>query len=559
MPFRRKTDREGSNYNIAPSYHQRQFTWHMSDVALEATITGATIIFSFGLFIIWFFKLYFPVSKSDLQTLVQIAAGFGAFSLAVPLFLKDFKVQETLWRSFLILSSIFLISTCVGTIAFLILGNQEIVRLSLMGFVGIVIVVNIRSAMSFTRLRAIYKHREDDPNSSFNYQIYISPTKPLEFLSVILLAVICILISKGLSAPFFILLSYGIIFLLATLTASIISSFKTQKADVITDRSDIKLRSAILTVVENSLSKALNEQEVIDAIRSGPYRGSKELVSRTAVQEAVTFMDSEVKEREPKISIFEYDKVIPRWKDEYEIHIFNIAPLILMFEKSSYHDDLKKDIIPFLKKNKSDNIYKYLSNKSEFSVELLKDANVLNRLLATFDNYWVDKSKQNSKYIIVYNSKVAQLIDTQIQNIILFYNTLDDKLEKVAWCDLHNQNKASFLFEFADQQLFEEHNKLRSYFDSKIKSVDILEMVRGANDWIDEKDILSKFEKSLLSKLYRKLSFYQVAESIIKSIIDSKLNSLMKQGVVSSEKLPYGWPHQYKWKIVLEAGNDKEL
>jgi hypothetical protein len=92
---------------------QRHFVWSIPDDTLEASIAGTTIAFSVILIVAWLIKASFIVDQSDIQTAVQISAAIGSLSLAVPLFLKDFKVQETLWKSFLIISIIFLISTCV--------------------------------------------------------------------------------------------------------------------------------------------------------------------------------------------------------------------------------------------------------------------------------------------------------------------------------------------------------------------------------------------------------------------------------------------------------------
>ena len=278
--------------------------WFLSESALEKSTIAATTAFSFILVIVWLLKASFLVDQSDVHTTVQISAGLGALSLAVPLFLRDFKIQETLWKSFLILSSIFLISTCLGFVAYLLQSNSEEVRLTFIGIVSVIVVSNLRTVMALQRLRLTR-------NYTF---VHISPTTPWEFLFVILLSFVCILTSSGVTASFFLLFSYGMMMLFATLAASIISALS------LPDDHNTRLKNTIQEVLEKNPDKAFTMPDLFSALREGPYSGQSELVSRSILEDTVREMN-EGREGEPKATFFN-GKIIPRWNDDHKKQSF---------------------------------------------------------------------------------------------------------------------------------------------------------------------------------------------------------------------------------------------
>ena len=273
MPDRRNYNNERIEPQARVEETLRPFVWYISDSALEASIAGATITFSVILIVVWLINARFTVDQTDIQTAVQISAAIGSLSLAVPLFLKEFEVQETLWKSFLIISSIFLISTCVGFVAFLLLSNhEEVVKLTYVGF--IIIVVSSRTFLALQRLWNSHKNKNQrTQNPTTNYiPVHISPTKPLDFLLVLPLVLVCIPTCNGWPAAFLLLFSYGVMLLFATLIGAIISIVTYSNERTSTEEVKHKLKVAIQKVLEGNPQKAFTEQELLDALRKGPYK-----------------------------------------------------------------------------------------------------------------------------------------------------------------------------------------------------------------------------------------------------------------------------------------------
>lgn len=439
MPFRRYYGNERDESRMRQEESPRPFTWYLSDSAVEVSIVGATIGFSLILVIVWLLNARFLVDQSDIQTAVQISAGLGALSLAVPLFLRDFRVQETLWRSFLIISAIFLISTCIGFITFLLQSNPEEARLTLAGFTSIIVVSNFRTAMALRRLQRYRKNKAKNPqNLTMDHiSVRISPTKPFEFIIVMLLALICIFTSNGLPSAFLLLFSYGLMLLLATLSASVISAFTHHNVRTSTEETKHRLKTAIQGVLEENPHKAFTEQELLDSLREGPYRGYSELISRSANKIAVSEMDIENREAKPKITIWKYDKVIPRWKDDYDERVFKSVPYyILVFkpEHSYYtHENILSNLNNELGDKGSKELLVAISEKSDLSIELLEDGNVLGRILSRFDGIWPYKDFEIAyvkKELTPFTNLNFKETDKDFIEIL---NDLAMNLQKVTW------------------------------------------------------------------------------------------------------------------------------
>ena len=503
MPFRRYYNNGHNESRVRKEEIPPPFAWYLSDFAVEASIAGATIGFSVILIIVWLLKASFLVEQSDIQTAVQISAGLGALSLAIPLFLRDFRVQETLWMSFLILSTIFLISTCVGFVTFLLQSNPEEARLTFAGFVSIIVISNFRTAIALRRLRRHLENKAKNLQNSTTDQIsvHISPTKPVEFLSVMLLSLVCIFTSSGLPASFLLLFSYGIMLLLATLSASIISALTHHDLRTDAEEAKSKLKDAIQKVLEESPHIAFTEQELLDALRDGPYKRYRHLISRSAVQLAVSEMDIEDRENEPKATVWEYDKVIPRWNDIYDRQSFEATPPIIVFEADFFH----KDIVDILskKEKKSKQLLAAISKKSGLSIELLKDGNILDRILQRFDNTWSPNfSKKYSirhfKIIYIEDSLLNLMQSLSIQDIKKIDVIVRDLQELTWFCDTYSEDvKLELLSDFTEYVLSNKPNLFAQFFKDKIKENDLLELL-SQQDGMNLRDMEEYFEELLL-------------------------------------------------------------
>jgi len=153
--------------------------------------------------------------------------------------------------------------------------------------------------------------------------------------------------------------------LFATLAASIISALSHH------DDHNRKLKKAIQEVLEENPDKAFTMLGLLSALREGPYNGQSELVSRSILEDAVREMNKESREGEPKATIVN-GKIIPRWNDDYKKQSFKGMPFILVFESKYNFEELLN----------------FISQKSDLSIELLEDGNVLNLFLGLFDGFW---------------------------------------------------------------------------------------------------------------------------------------------------------------------------
>lgn len=473
MPFRRYYVNERDESRMRREESPRPFT--LSDSAVEVSIAGATIGFSLILVIVWLLNARFLVDQSDIQTAVQISAGLGALSLAVPLFLRDFRVQDTLWRSFIIISAIFLISTCIGFITFLLQSDPEEAMLTLAGFTTIIAVSNVRTAMALRRLQRYHKNKAQYPQNLTIDQISvrISPTKPSEFIIVMILALICIFTSNGLPSAFLLLFSYGLMLLLATLSASVISVFTHHNVRTSTEEAKHRLKTAIQRVLEENPHKAFTEQELLDSLREGPYRGYSELISRSAMQIAVSEMDIEDREAEPKITIWKDDKVIPRWKDDYDERVFKSAPSILVF-RPDFDARKAPNLNNQLGDKGSKELLVVISEKSDLSIELLEDGNVLDRILSRFDGilppYKDAKLAYVKKELTPFENSNFKGTDKEY---IEFLNKLVMNLQKVTWysSNVYRSYRDELLSSFTEEVLLERSGMKRLIIRDELKKI----------------------------------------------------------------------------------------
>lgn len=549
-------------------------TWHLSESALEKSTIGATIAFSIILVIIWFLRASFLVDQSDIQTTVQIAAGLGAFSLAVPLFLRDFKVQKILWKSFLILSSIFLISTFIGTVAYLLQSNPEEVRLIFIGVISVIAVSNLRTAMALQRLRL--------PKNVIS--VHIGPSTPWEFFFVIVLSFVCILTSSGLIASFLILFSYGLMMLFATLAASIISVLSYQ------DNHSRRLKNAVQDILEENPDKAFTMPDLLSALREGLYNGESELVSQSILEDAVREMDIEGRKREPKATFFN-GKIISRWNDDYREQIFRDMPFILVFESRNYHGDIK-DVLSELRKNYSEELLDFLSQKSGLSIELLEDGNVLNLFLPHFDGFWeynivesfvtiayikdcVEKVKNDkeSKFSPSFEEvlKVLQKSTQFKGEFSPLFDEVEESFYKPAWFYSEKEYwQKKIILRFVENLFSSQIKSFIQLFSKKIEDKEFLEMFYQHSTDMELGEIGEHFAELLrkklpgLENLPRSSFLGKLAECAIDSYLEEKLGELSRIGELKhivlddrtgAVKLAMGESDADFWRLNIDEKN----
>ena len=510
--------------------------WFLSESALEKSTIAATTAFSFILVIVWLLKASFLVDQSDVHTTVQISAGLGALSLAVPLFLRDFKIQETLWKSFLILSSIFLISTCLGFVAYLLQSNSEEVRLTFIGIVSVIVVSNLRTALALQRLRL-----------AGNYiSVHVSPTTPWEFLLVVLLSLVCIFTSNGLTASFLLLFSYGIMMLFATLAASIVSALFHHEVP------NRRLRNSIQEVLERNPDKAFTISDLLSVLREGPYSGQSELVSRSILEDALREMDREGREGEPKATFFN-GKIIPRWNDDHKRQSFKDMPFILVFKSQNNYGDIK-NIKADLRNNYSGELLSFISRKSGLSIELLEDGNVLNLFLEFFDDFWKYKSATMvyikdcvEKFRNEKNSEFSPSFDEVVGSLHRsawfegkFTPSFDEvvgSLHRSAWfCSKLEQTPESIILKFIENLFSNQIKSFIQVFSKEIGDKEILEMFYQHSKDMEWWEIREHFEELIRNYLsgFKSLPesslLGKLAESAIDSCLEKKLDELCRNG-----------------------------
>ncbi|GHT72504.1 hypothetical protein AGMMS50262_01390 [Bacteroidia bacterium] len=330
----------------------------------KATLVSSLTItvFVFTLFII---KAAFAISESDIQTICEITAGLSAFALAIPLFLKDFDITSNFWKQFYLIAITFLIATFIGVVTFLQTSEDESknIMLYLWFFFSILISVNVNN---LTHL-----------GNQLKLKISLNPILNLS------ISYLCLLISLIFSKGNF--LVYGTIlftiygfYLILTLMMSVLFELLFSKP---TKDNDLRIKRAIQHLVEKYKEMAFDEQTLLDKLKSESFPNEQEIISRTKIQDLVAEMDIATAADEPKITIYEYDKIIPRWRKEYD-EILSPEFIFLTIDKSDIEENIYAMNNKFYKSH-IEEIFEILSNKTELSKEILKENNVLER------NYYI--------------------------------------------------------------------------------------------------------------------------------------------------------------------------
>jgi hypothetical protein len=295
--------------------------------------------------------------------------------------------------------------------------------------------------------------------------------------------------------------------LFATLIASIISIFTYSNERTSTGEAKHKLKVAIQEELEKNKEKAFTEQELLDALSEGPYKKYTELISRSAVQTALSEMDNEYRVNAPKAT--EHKKFIPRWNDSYKELALKSVPSILVLRTSS-----KKDMEKALRAA--------ISEKSGLSIELLKEGNVSDRILQQFDNYYV-----SDKYLascIVYNKNTISKIDIPKEISIDRFDRIIRGLLELNWFDscIDRDYEVKVLMEFTEKVLLDQPNAFHHFFENNIKKDDLSQLV--AQEGMNEKDIKEYFRALLLKELPMSSPLAKIAKETIFCVVMEKLS-----------------------------------
>jgi hypothetical protein len=197
---------------------------------------------------------------------------------------------------------------------------------------------------------------------------------------------------------------------------------------------DTRIKRAIQRLAEKYKEKALDEQTLLDLLKAEEFPNEPEIISRTKIQELVAEMDTKTADIEPKISIYEYDKIIPRWTKEDESIVEKIVPkyIFLNIVNNYFCFDSYK-----IGKELIIKIYNQLSLNTHKSIELLKENNVLERKYEIrymkvkykkeINSYNNRISLTNDNYSSVYYYKYPINPDIELLDKELFLVCLVDK------------------------------------------------------------------------------------------------------------------------------------
>ena len=381
MSFYRK-NRNNDNYREVFS-EKKMTKFQVSDKSFQSANIVSSLTITVFVFILFIIKKNFAVSETDIQTISGITAGLCGFALAIPLFLKDFDITSNFWRQFYLIATTFLVATFIGVISFLLVDdlNSINVTLYLWFFLSIVISVNIEN------IKLLWNKTK--------FKISLTP---IFNLSISYLALfLSLFFSKG---DFWILATtlftiYGFYLTLTLMLAILVELFFTNKK---IENNDTKIKKAIQHLAEKYKEKALDEQTLLDKLKSEEFPSEQEIVSRTKVQNLVAEMDTETADNEPKITIFEYEGlVIPRWRKEYDEKLKITDNIIFINSQSYYESNRQKEAE---KDREREDIYKFLSNETELSKELLKENNCISKYRLFFGEVISSKYFPPKKVVI---------------------------------------------------------------------------------------------------------------------------------------------------------------
>jgi len=356
MSFYRK-NKNNENYKERQFSERKTTRFQVSDKSFRSANFVSSLVITILVIFLFLIKKIFAVSETDIQTISGITAGLCCFALAIPLFLKDFDITSNFWKQFYLIAITFLVATFLGVISFLLIDESQSISITLYlwFFISLVIsvnIVNVNILWNTTKFK-------------------ISLNLVLNFSISFLVLFLSLLFSKG---DFWIYATilfaiYGFYLTLTLMLAILVELFFINKK---MENNDTRIKKGIQCLVEKYKENALDEQTLLDKLKAEIFPNEQEIISRTKIQDLVAEMDYETAENEPKITIYKYDKLIPRWKKEYDekLKTADTKIFIRAYHSHYYEHDSSKE-----EGKANDKIYEYLSEKTGLSKELLIENN----------------------------------------------------------------------------------------------------------------------------------------------------------------------------------------
>ncbi len=370
MAFSRRRNNNEGQHQPLPEKPKSGFI--ISDKSFYTATFISSITITVLLIILVVVKVAYSISETDIQSICQITAGLSGLTLAIPLFLKDFEVTSSFWRQFYLIAITFLFATFIGLFSFLQTNTTESksIIIYLWFFFSLTISINITNVGRFRKW------------VKFKSKVNISSNPLTNFFASYFFLLISLLFAKGdfLIYGTILFTIYGFYLTLSLMLSILVELFipKPKEDDI-----EMKLRKAIEYLANKYKSEPLEEQNLIDRLRKEIFSKDQEIVSRSKVQDLVGEMDLETDMANPKVSIYDYNYIIPRWTSEFDKTLKNSNPkFIVLYCSSSLYQS--KDLEGLLYdshflKSYEDKLYKILSDNSGFSIELLKDNSSLTK------------------------------------------------------------------------------------------------------------------------------------------------------------------------------------
>ena len=410
MAFNRRRNNNDGQHQPLPEKPKSRFI--ISDKSFYTATFVSSLTITVLLIILVVIKAAYSISETDIQSICQITAGLSGLTLAIPLFLKDFEVTSSFWRQFYLIAITFLFATFIGLFSFLQTNANESksIIIYLWFFFSLTISINTTNVGRIGKWVKTKSKANISSNPLINF-----------FVSYIIL-LISLLFAKGdfLIYGTILFTIYGFYLTLSLMLSILVELYVPKPKE---DDNEMKLRKAIEYLANKYKSEPLEEQNLIDKLRKDFFFKNQEIVSRSKVQDVVAEMDLETDANNPKVTIYDYNFIIPRWTTEFDTILKNSNPKFIVLHCSSNEyqsSELERLLFDnrFLK-NYEDKLYAILSENSRLSVELLKDNNSLSKKYKVLKFI---KDKTNGGYISS-NYNCLLLVDIQSnENSIIVSN-----------------------------------------------------------------------------------------------------------------------------------------
>jgi hypothetical protein len=370
MAFNKRRNNNEGQHQPLPEKLKSGFI--ISDKSFYTATFISSLTITALLIILVVIKVAYAISETDIQSICQITAGLSGLTLAIPLFLKDFDVKSSFWRQFYLIAITFLFATFIGLFSFLQTNGTESksIIIYLWFFFSLTISINISNV---ARIGKWVKSKS---------KVTISSNPLTNFFASYFILLISLFFAKGdfLIYGTILFTIYGFYLTLSLMLSILVELFSSKPKE---DDNEMKLKKAIEYLAIKYKSEPLEEQKLIDRLRKEVFFNDQEMVSRTKVQDLVGDMDSETDLASPKVTIYDYNYIIPRWTSEFDKTLKNSTPkiIVLYCSSSSYESKELGNLLSdshFLQKYE-DKLYNILSQNTGLSVELLKDNSSLTK------------------------------------------------------------------------------------------------------------------------------------------------------------------------------------